>query len=179
MHLNDRKIWQNPREILLNIGLKPGDTFIDVGSGDGYFAIPAAKIVGEQGRIFALDSNEEVLRRLEVKAASERLDNISLKEGYAEDVVLCRGCADFVFFGIVLHDFKDLTKVLRNAKTMLKKDGKLINLDFTKDSNIGPPKSIKFSRETATRIVECAGFNVIEVRGIEPYSYLLVAKSHG
>jgi ubiquinone/menaquinone biosynthesis C-methylase UbiE len=51
---------------LLNIGLKPGDTFIDVGSGEGYFAIPAAKIVGEQGRIFALDSNEEALRRLRV-----------------------------------------------------------------------------------------------------------------
>ncbi len=172
-------MWQNPHEILLEIGLKPGDTFIDVGSGDGYFAIPAAKIVGEHGRIFALDSNGEALRRLQVMAASERLDNISLKKGYAEDVVLCRGCADFVFFGIVLHDFRDPTKALRNAMIMLKKGGKLINLDFTKDSNIGPPKSIKFSRETATRIIEDAGFNVIEVRGIEPYSYLVVGVRAG
>jgi ubiquinone/menaquinone biosynthesis C-methylase UbiE len=164
---------------LLNIGLKSGDTFIDVGSGDGYFAIPAAKIVGEQGRIFALDSNGEALRRLQDTATSERLYNISLKKGYAEDVVLCSGCADIVFFGIVLHDFKDLTKVLRNAKIMLKKAGKLINLDFTKDSDIGPPKSIKFSRETATRIIERAGFNVIDVRGIEPYSYLVVGTHTG
>jgi ubiquinone/menaquinone biosynthesis C-methylase UbiE len=178
MHLRNRRIWQNPREILLNIGLKPGDTFIDVGSGDGYFAIPVAEIVGGQGRIFALDSNEEALRRLKVMTISERLGNISPKKGYAEDVVLCRDCADFVFFGIVLHDFKDPMKVLRNAKIMLKKDGKLINLDFTKDSNIGPPKSIKFSRETATRIIERAGFNIIEVKGIEPHSYLIVAKSH-
>ena len=126
-----------------------------------------------------MDSNGEALKRLEVMAASERLDNISLKKGYAEDVVLCRGCADFVFFGIVLHDFKDVTEVLRNAKIMLKKGGKLINLDFKKDSNIGPPKSIKFTRETATRIIEHAGFNITEVRWMEPYSYLVAAKSPG
>jgi hypothetical protein len=62
---------------------------------------------------------------------------------------------------------------------MLKKAGKLINLDFTKDSDIGPPKSIKFSRETATRIIEHAGFSVIDVRGIEPYSYLVVGTHAG
>jgi len=44
----EREQWQPPDDILDIIGIQPNSTFIDVGCGDGYFAIPAAQRVGPQ-----------------------------------------------------------------------------------------------------------------------------------
>jgi cyclopropane fatty-acyl-phospholipid synthase-like methyltransferase len=41
----ERRKWQNPEAILSEIGLKSGQTFVDIGCGDGSFAIPAARLV--------------------------------------------------------------------------------------------------------------------------------------
>ena len=46
----ERRKWQNPEAILVDIGLAPGFTFVDVGCNDGFFALPAARVVGEGGK---------------------------------------------------------------------------------------------------------------------------------
>ena len=46
----ERRTWQNPEEILTAIGLKAGQTLIDIGCGEGFFTLPAARIVGPNGR---------------------------------------------------------------------------------------------------------------------------------
>ena len=43
---SERKKTQDPVSILSKAGLKPGMTFVDIGCGQGYFSIPAAKLVG-------------------------------------------------------------------------------------------------------------------------------------
>ena len=67
---------------------------MDVGSGDGFFTIPAAKIVGDEGRVYALDVDEEAIALLRKKALEEKLMNIDARIGVAEDTVFCRGCAE-------------------------------------------------------------------------------------
>jgi len=62
-----------------------------------------------------------------------RLPEESEVLGRAEDTIFCEACADIVFFGMVLHDFSDPAKVLRNAGMMLKVDGRLVDLDSEKD----------------------------------------------
>lgn len=174
----ERRTWQNPESILAEIGLGLGQTFVDVGCGDGFFAIPAAKVVGKRGRVYALDINEEAIQHLKEKAVKEDLENLILKVGTAEDLVLCRGCADFVFFGIDLHDFRDPPKVLINAKKMLKPGAKLIDLDWKKEpTELGPPPGIRFSQEEAVTRIEEAGFRVHTVKQAGPYHYLIIAKA--
>jgi ubiquinone/menaquinone biosynthesis C-methylase UbiE len=174
----ERRTWQNPESILAEIGLSPGQTFVDVGCGDGYFAIPAAKVVGKRGRVYGLDINEEAVQYLEEKAVKEGLENVILKVGAAEDLVLCRGCADFVFFGIDLHDFRDPLKALINAKKMLKPGARLIDLDWRKEPmQLGPPIGIRFSQEEAVTRIEEAGFRVHAVKQVGPYHYLVIAKT--
>ena len=85
-------------------------TFVDVGSGDGYIAIPAARIVGSKGKVIAVDIDEGAINRLRHNASNEGLNQISAEVGSAEETVACEGCSDFVFFGIDLHDFGDLYK---------------------------------------------------------------------
>ncbi len=173
----ERRRWQNPERILTEIGLRSGQTFIDVGCGDGFFTIPAARLVGKRGRVFGLDVNEEAIQRLDEKATKEGLENVILKVGTAEDLVLCRACADFVFFGIDLHDFRDPAKVLINAKKMLKPGARLVDLDWKKERmELGPPLQVRFAQEEAVTRIEEAGFRVHSVKQAGPYHYLIIAR---
>jgi ubiquinone/menaquinone biosynthesis C-methylase UbiE len=172
----ERRNWQNPEAILTAIGLKPGFTFIDVGCGEGFFAIPASKIVGRKGRVCALDLDVHAIEELKKKAAGEGLENLTAAVGGAEDTVFCEACADIVFFGIVLHDFNAPARVLVNAKTMLKPAGRLVDLDWKKEpSGFGPPLQIRFSEEQASNLIREAGFKVERAEQAGPFHYIIIA----
>ena len=174
----ERRKWQNPDRILVSIGLNLGFTFVDVGCGDGFFSIPAAKIVGKKGKVFALDSDGEAIAALRKKALTKNLTNIEARVGTAEDTVLCDACADLLFFGIVLHDFSDPARVLMNARKMLKPEGLLVDLDWKKESTgFGPPIDIRFSEERAIGLIEGAGFKVERQEDSGRFHYLIMARS--
>jgi ubiquinone/menaquinone biosynthesis C-methylase UbiE len=175
----ERRKWQNPETILANTGLKAGLTFMDIGCGGGFFALPAARIVGESGKVYGIDTNAESISELRELASREGLNNLELIVGRAEDMVMCESCADIVFFGIVLHDFENPAKVLKNAKKMLNPAGRLIDLDWKKTSTpLGPPLQIRFSEEKSAQLIESAGFEVVSINDVGPYHYMIVAKPY-
>jgi ubiquinone/menaquinone biosynthesis C-methylase UbiE len=174
---NERRKWQNPEAILADIGLKAGHTFVDVGCGEGFFAIPAARIVGKKGKVYGVDVYKEAVDHLREKAMKEGLANLDLTVGAAEDTIICERCADIVFFGIDLHDFRDPAKVLTNARKMLKPSGRLVDLDWKKEPmELGPPAQIRFSEEEAAKRILAAGFKIETVRESGPYHYLIIAR---
>ncbi len=103
----ERRQWQDPEQILSSIGTESGMVFIDLGCGDGYFALPAARKVGPLGKVYAGDIDSSAIERLRAQAEKEGLDNIFTDVKAAEKTIVCEGCADIVFFGINLHDFED------------------------------------------------------------------------
>jgi ubiquinone/menaquinone biosynthesis C-methylase UbiE len=172
----ERSRWQNPEAILLSIGLRPGMVFMDIGCGDGYFALPAARMVGPQGSVYGVDIDVDAIDRLNRRAAEEGLNNLFLEVNEAETAVLCEECADIVFFGIDLHDFRDPVAVLRNAKRMLRATGQVVDLDWKDQStDVGPPLSKRFSLEKAANLIRSAGFTVQAIRDAGPYHYLIIA----
>jgi ubiquinone/menaquinone biosynthesis C-methylase UbiE len=78
MNMNYIKKWfdQMGEIFLIDIGIEPNDSVIDFGCGTGHYAIPAAKIVGEQGRVYAIDKNKESLDELIQKSETMGLKNI-------------------------------------------------------------------------------------------------------
>lgn len=173
----ERRKWQNPEAILADIGLKRGFTFADIGCGGGFFALPAAKIVGKEGKVYGLDSDTESIASLREQAAREGLKNLYLTIGMAEESVMCEQCADIVFFGMALHDFKDPSQVLGNARRMIKITGRLTNLDWKKETmELGPPFRIRFDQEMAARLIEAAGFTIEIIKDSGPYHYLIIAR---
>lgn len=171
-----RRKWQNPEEILASIGLAPGMIFVDPGCGEGFFALPAARIVGPTGTVFASDIDAGAIGRLRERAKGEGLAWLSAETRPAEENVACEGCADIVFYGIDLHDFSDPVQVLRNAKQMLRSSGRLADLDWTdQPTPMGPPLAKRFSETKARRMIEGAGFLVKSVAEVGPYHYLIIA----
>jgi ubiquinone/menaquinone biosynthesis C-methylase UbiE len=173
----ERRQWQNPEAILREIGLKPGDTFVDIGCGNGYFSLPAARMVGEKGTVYGVDTDGEAIGSLDKSAKAEGLRNLKLTIGEAETAVFCEACADFVFLGIVLHDFRDPAAVLRNAAVMLKPGGRLVDLDWKKEiMPFGPPLEIRFDEAKAKSLIAGAGFKITSVLLNNLYHYMIIAR---
>ena len=63
----DRDTWQQPDRIISDLGMKPGTKVADIGCGQGYFALRLAKSVGEQGLVFAVDTDASALDALKKK----------------------------------------------------------------------------------------------------------------
>jgi len=175
----ERRLWQDAPAILAQIGLKPGDTLADIGSGDGYFSIPAARMVSQSGKIYALDASAEAISELKAAASAASLTNIQTAIGEAETTLLCKGCADVVLMANVLHDFNDPVAALKNARLMLKPGGKLADLDWKKEREQlhGPPFAKRFNQEKATVLLIQAGFKIISSALVVPFHYLLLAES--
>jgi len=172
----ERRKWQNPEAILANIGLKAGSIFVDAGCGSGFFALPAARIAGPGGRVRAFDTDAGAIETLRRQAADEGLGNLSLTVGKAEETVVCRHCADIVFYGVVFHDFEKPAAVLANARLMLKAGGRLVNLDWKKEPmKWGPSVEKKLSLSQAAAIIESAGFKIIQSADMGPYHYIIIA----
>jgi len=172
----ERRKWQNPEAILVDIGVRPGIIFVDLGCSDGFFALHAARLVGEEGRVLGLDADPEAIRRLRQRALKENLINLKVETGMAEERFLCDSCADLVFLGIVLHDFIDPRRVLSNAKMMLKPTSRLVDLDWKKEPmQLGPPLKIRFDENKASELIKSAGFEIGEIKKQGAYQYLILA----
>jgi ubiquinone/menaquinone biosynthesis C-methylase UbiE len=180
-HAGDANIRKgyHPKLSLESIGLRAGMVFMDIGCGYGFFTIPAAQIVGEQGKVYAVDVDSSSIDRLKREAVEKGLKNVTAKVGAAEETVFCEACADIVFYSIVLHDFRAPAKVLQNAKQMLKPTGTLVNLDWKKKlMPFGPPMRIRFSEEQASNLIKQAGFTIENVKDLGSNFYIVTAKPH-
>ena len=132
----------------------PGKKIADIGCGSGFFALPAARMAGRRtAPSTASTPTRNALRELREKAEKEGLTNVFLLAGDAEGIVPCENCADIVFFGICLHDFRDPGQVLTNARRILRKGGLLADLDWKKKpTSRGPPLDIRFDEAKACRV---------------------------
>ena len=76
-----RKRWNewlrsHVEEVLPEIGVKESQTILDFGCGTGLYAIPAARLVGKRGKIYALDKNAGALETLKESVRKEGLENV-------------------------------------------------------------------------------------------------------
>jgi ubiquinone/menaquinone biosynthesis C-methylase UbiE len=170
-----RRSWYNPDMVLKN--LASGMTFVDIGSGEGFFSILAAKKVGASGRVYAVDIDPSGIDKLKNTAEREKLTNIVVKIARAEETIFCEACADLVFFSMDLHDFDDPVKVLSNARKMIKPSGLLVDLDWKKqEMPFGPPERIRFSENKVAELLEMTGFSIDSSEEAGPYHYIITAK---
>ena len=173
-----RRSWYNPEDILQATGLEEGMTFVDVGCGDGFFTFLAAEMVGETGQVFAVDIDKAAIEKLKKKAKELGYNNIKAVVGRAEDTVFCKNCADVVFFGMDLHDFDQIVKVLHNAQLMLDLDGVVADLDWKKiETPMGPPLEIRLTPINVIEQLQSAGLMGEQTFDVGPYHYLVLARS--
>ncbi len=174
---NERRRSQEPFAILRGVGLAQGMIFVDMGCGAGFFSIPAAEIVGDGGKVYAIDVDPASIEKVEERASAKGLKNIFLKAAKAEENILFDAKADMVFFANAFHDFEDKAKVLANSWRMLKEGGKIVDLDWRRVNTIhGPPLWKRLTEEDAEKLISDAGFTATLTKGWGKQHYIIVGK---
>ena len=69
-------VFRDPYKALEAAGLEPGQCVLEVGCGPGFFTVPAARIVGDEGSVHALDINPLALERVRQKVEKEGVTNV-------------------------------------------------------------------------------------------------------
>ena len=167
---------------MTRIGLVPGMTIADVGTGTGYFALPFAGAVGIEGKILAVDFQKEMLEKLRQKlSASGAPQNIVLVEGEAACTNLPGNDCDLVFMANLWHELDDEAGVLGEVKRLIRPGGRLAILDWRGDvaSPPGPPVAHRVPLDTLRQVLSRHGWSVTYAGNVGLYSYLVFAELKG
>lgn len=116
-------LFLNPYKLLNAAGLKPGQKVLEVGCGPGFFTIPAAKIVGEKGKVYALDVNPVAVETVRRKIMENNLKNVKIMLADASETGLPDESIDVAFLFGVIHALKDVDAVMREMHRILKVKG--------------------------------------------------------
>ena len=114
---------KNPCRSLEAAGLKPGQKVIEVGCGPGFFTIPAAKLVGEKGFIYAVDVNQRAIKRVEEKMRKHGLSNIKPILGNAANSGLQDCSIDLAFVFGLRYIAGGLSNLVSEMHRILKAEG--------------------------------------------------------
>ena len=133
-----RRWVQPPDKTIERSGIKQGMTVLDLGCGSGAFTTLLARVVGEQGKVYAVDMQPAMLKQLERKLAkAENLDirNVELKQASAYELPFEDGALEFVFVAAALQEIFDRGRALREVKRVLKPGGILAVTEFLPDTD--------------------------------------------
>lgn len=158
---------QKPEKILAGL-VKLGDTVMDIGCGFGYFSLAMAKMVGEKGRVIAVDiqrNSLDILRQRARKVGiAHRIETRLVtpqKIDYSSNV-------DFILTFWMVHEVKDKHAFLREIAAMLKPGGKYLFVE--------PILHVRKKAFLKTvEIAKSCGLNFIEARQIA-FSYAALFK---
>ncbi len=114
------------------VGIKPGMTVAEVGSGYGYVVFKLAKRVGPTGTVYAEDFSDYAMDELKARAAERNLSNIETIVGSQDNPKLPEGLFDMVFFHATFKFIKNPVTLLNNLAPCLKPNGKVVLIEMEK-----------------------------------------------
>jgi ubiquinone/menaquinone biosynthesis C-methylase UbiE len=175
-----RDIYQMPARVVAALDLAPGDVVADVGAATGYFARRFARVVGEQGRVYAVDIEAGLLDWLARRAAAEGIDNIETRVASVTDSRLPDRCCDLIFLANTYHMIAARLDYLAHLQRKLKPGGRLVIIDWRKrPSPEGPKMRWKLSARQVAAEAAAAGLCVIEQPQFMPYQYFFILRACG
>lgn len=167
-----------PEETLIKIGLNKNQIFIDIGCGIGYFSIPASKIVGHEGKVFALDTSKEMIDELRIRILKNKITNIDTIISDPYQFHLDSNIGTFSFMANVLHEVEDKISFLKETNRILKKDGTLCIIEWQKKlTERGPPLEERINESEIEELMDKTNFKMTNSHSLgENFIYYISKK---
>ncbi len=121
-YLKFRERFRRPEETLLKLGIGEGHKILDFGCGIGSYAIPAARLVGSTGWVYALDIHPVAVERVQKRAEKEGLANVSTIQS-GQETGLSDETMDYVLLIDVFTWVSNKDELLRELHRVLKDSG--------------------------------------------------------
>ena len=136
-----RQWLSDPVRTLQGANIRPGQTVLEVGCGTGFFTVPAAQLIGDQGCLLAMDALAGYLEQVSAKVRDADLSNVRMLKRDALETGLDSASVDTVLlFGVVPFPSLPLNRLLPEMHRILKSDGSLAVWQFPVSGWV--PKSI-------------------------------------
>ncbi len=121
-----RQWLMNPVKTLRGADIQPGQTVLEVGCGTGFFTIPAAQLIGNQGCLVAMDVLSKYTERVLKKVQAVDLKNVRVIKCDALDTGLDAASIDTVLlFGVIPFPYLPLNRLLPEMHRVIKPEGSL------------------------------------------------------
>ena len=127
-----RDAKQKPGELIRSMGLQPGMTVADIGTGIGYMLPFLSRRVGSEGKVIAEDIFDDFLASAKQHCASLKLSNVSFVKGTETNPNLPENRVDIALALDVYHHFDYPEKMLAAIHKSLKPEGKLVIVEYYK-----------------------------------------------
>jgi len=159
-------MFTNPEQNILHLGLKEGMRVADFGAGSGFHSIAVSKRVGPSGKVYAVEVQKDLVKKLESEIKHLGISNIECIWGDIERLggtKIADGNMDVVIISNVLFQVEDKLGIIDESRRILRKGGEILLIDWNESyDGIGPkPKNI-VSEDMSRSLFEKRGFKYIE-----------------
>ena len=121
-----RRLITDPRRLLKGLA-GPGDVVADLGCGPGYFTLPLAEAVGDDGTVIAVDLQAPMLERVRERAArSGLLERIRLQQCSSDSLGLDEAAVDFALAFWMVHEVPDAAHLMAEVRAALRPGGRFL-----------------------------------------------------
>lgn len=170
--------FSNPQENVLQLGLREGMKVADLGAGSGHYAVAAAAIVGPEGRVYAVDIQEDILKHIKDHAQDRGLKNVETLWGNFEKpggTHLRDASVDAVILSNTLFQLDHREGALGEIRRILKTGGRLLVVDWAGAyGGMGPLPHRVVSEHVAEELFITAGFHKVKDFRAGPHHYSIV-----
>ncbi len=126
--------WQHPERVIDALAIEPGDRVAEIGAGGGYWIPWLSRAVGEEGRVFAVEVEPELVAALESRVAEEGLGNVEVVLGAYDDPRLPDHEIDLAMTCLTYHHIEDRVAYFEALHRDLAPGGRVAHLDDRPDS---------------------------------------------
>lgn len=169
----------NPEAIISQLEIERGIVVADFGCGPGYFSLPFAKAVGEEGKVFSLDILPQALETVLGKAKNTGINNIVTKRANLEKENgsgLESSSVDLIILKDILFQNRNKDIIIKDAWRTLKDDGRVLVVEWkAEDQMVGPEAEIRISEAECKKIFDECGFAVKKEIKAGDFHYAFVA----
>ena len=174
---------QKPGLLIREMGLQPGMTVADIGTGVGYMLPFLSKRVGPEGRVIAEDIFDDFLASAKQTALQQGLTNVTFVKGTENDPELPEGQVDMALALDVYHHFNYPEKMLAGIHKALKPGGKLVVVEYYKRESAMPGgralTHIRLDMPDVIKEIEANHFHLIEEKEhVRDVQYMLILEKN-
>ncbi len=155
-------MFSNPEKNLIQLGVSVGMQIADFGAGNGYYAFALAKKVGETGRVYCIDVQNEMLQKIAKEAEEEMLQNLEIVSSDLEKEkgsTLKESSIDVVLIANTFFQIENKHAVVKEALRILRPKGRVLLIEWSDSfAGMGPHQDHVIKKEDSQKIFIEAGF---------------------
>jgi len=169
----------DPDSIIAQLGVEKDSVVADFGCGPGFFSVPFAKAVGEDGKVYALDVLPQALETVKSKMRNSAVSNIMMIRANVEKENGSRlesALVDWVILKDILFQNKKKDIIIAEAARVLKPGGKVIVVEWkAEDSSVGPESKLRIPCDVLKKMFTDQNFYIEKDIVAGDFHYAFVA----